>query len=137
MSAPTDAEKEAALKVQMAATDPSSIDKAAGFLYRINWGDGSDIQFVQGQPGVPPTVEHVYAENGTYTVTISATDKDGSTGPTTSQVIRIGQEGILPDPLQPGKTMLVINGTSGDDDIRSNGKATAPTDDYWCIEKAF
>ncbi|MCA9193735.1 MAG: cadherin-like domain-containing protein [Planctomycetales bacterium] len=115
MSAPTDGTKEEAISVQMAATDPSSIDKASGFTYRIDWGDGSGIQVVQGQPGVPPTVEHIYLFDGIYTVTISATDKDGATGETTSHVIRIGQSGIVEDPLNPGETMLVLQGTDGDD----------------------
>ncbi|MFO0921389.1 MAG: Ig-like domain-containing protein [Pirellulales bacterium] len=118
MSSPTDATKDTTVTVQMAATDPSTIDKEAGFLYSINWGDGTAIQTVQGAPGVPPSVDHIYTANGTYTITISATDKDGGVGPTTSQVIRIGQSGIVPDPLRPGQSMLVLLGSDANDDIR-------------------
>ncbi len=69
MSSPTDATKDTTVTVQMAATDPSTIDKEAGFLYSINWGDGTAIQTVQGAPGVPPSVDHIYTANGTYTIT--------------------------------------------------------------------
>ena len=34
-----------------AATDPSSVDQAAGFAYRINWGDGSASQTVAATAG--------------------------------------------------------------------------------------
>ncbi len=126
MSAPTDATKDSTVAVRMAATDPSEIDKASGFTYRIDWGDSSDLQVVQGEPGVPPTVEHAYSADGIYTITITATDKDGATGPATSQLIRIGQSGIVDDPLNPGETMLVLQGTAGDDEIeitrKGNGK---------------
>ncbi len=118
MSAPTDASKDTTIIVQMAATDPSTIDKDSGFTYRINWGDGTPLQVVQGLPGIPPTVEHIYLQNGIYTVTISATDKDGGEGPSTSQVIRIGQSGIVDDPMNPGKTLLVLQGTDASDTIK-------------------
>lgn len=118
MSAPTDADKDSTVSLRMAATDPSEIDKASGFTYRIDWGDGSDIQVVQGQPGVPPTVDHIYTSDGIYTITITAADKDGAIGRSTSHVIRIGQSGIVDDPLNPGKTMLVLQGTEGNDELR-------------------
>ncbi len=126
MSAPTDADKDTTVSVRMAANDPSEIDKASGFTYRIDWGDGSDIQVVQGEPGVPPTIAHVYSANGIYTIKITATDKDGATGLATSQLVRIGQSGIVDDPLNPGQTMLILRGTTGNDEIeierKGNGK---------------
>ncbi len=122
MSAPTDATKDSTVTIRMAATDPSVIDKASGFTYRIDWGDDSDIQVVQGEPGVPPTVDHIYAADGIFTITITAADKDGAIGPSTSHIIRIGQIGIVDDPLNPGQTMLVLQGTAGDDSIRIKRK---------------
>ncbi len=128
MSAPTDATKDSTVTVQMAATDPSTIDKASGFTYRINWGDGTPLQTLISQPGVSPSANHVYANDGTYTITITATDKDGATGPSTSQIIRIGQTGIVNDPLNPGKTMLVVQGTEGNDNIRIKREQGGPNE---------
>lgn len=51
------------------ATDPSSVDTAAGFTWAWNFGDG--VTSTQRTP------THAYATPGTYTVTFSATDKDG------------------------------------------------------------
>jgi hypothetical protein len=71
-----------------AATDPSPVDQAAGFAYSINWGDGSPLQSVAATAGNGSGVSlsHVYTTAGTYTVTLSATDKDGGTGSASSTV---------------------------------------------------
>src|SRR5437868_6581223 len=47
----------------------------------VNWGDGSsDTTFSSTSQGALGTKSHTYADNGSYTVTVSVTDKDGGTG---------------------------------------------------------
>src|SRR5258708_28141562 len=57
--------------LNLAASDPSSVDQASTFTYKINWGDGSGLQTVTGTSA--KTVSHAYAFDGTYSVTITAT----------------------------------------------------------------
>lgn len=61
------------------AMDPSPVDAAAPFTYTINWGDGS-TETATGLSGLERG--HVYTTNGSYTVTVRATDKDGAMGAT-------------------------------------------------------
>jgi PKD repeat protein len=61
-------------------TDPSAIDTAAGLTYAWDFGDGTTSSVA--------TPAHTYANSGTYTVTVSVTDKDGgfSSATTTATV---------------------------------------------------
>ena len=72
--------------IKVGADDPSSADMAALFDYTVDWGDGSPVTTVSG-PADPP-VTHTYATAGTYTASLTSTDKDGGTGePLTIEVI--------------------------------------------------
>jgi uncharacterized repeat protein (TIGR01451 family) len=103
----------------LSALDPSPVDQAAGFVYSIDWGDGSPIQIIARTPGngSGTTADHVYTVSGTYTVSVTATDKDNGTSAAATQTIVITAIGLQPDPCNPGGTMLVVGGTSGDDVI--------------------
>ncbi len=71
------------------ATDPSSLDQAAGFAYVINWGDnGGATQSVPATAGNGSgiSLSHTYFTAGTFTVTLSATDKDGGKRSISSKV---------------------------------------------------
>jgi hypothetical protein len=71
--------------VTFGATDPSAADTTAGFTYAITWGDGSSVQTVTGGSSV--AVDHTYATAATFTVSVTATDKDGGiSAPATSSV---------------------------------------------------
>ncbi len=122
MEAPDTAAKNEPVEIRMAAVDNSAVDQASGFLYRVNWGDGSAIELVQGQPGVGPTLTHTYAESGIFTVRVTATDKDGAEGTEATHPIRVSVTGVVPDPLNPGMNMLVVEGTSGDDSIEVSSR---------------
>jgi hypothetical protein len=67
------------LTYKLSATDPSSVDTTAGFTYKINWGDGSAVQTVSrtANNGTGVSLSHVFTTAGTYTVSLTATDKDG------------------------------------------------------------
>jgi len=58
-----------------AFTDPGSDT----FTATVNYGDGSDIQPLT-LTGDTFTLNHIYADNGTYTVTVTVRDDDNGTG---------------------------------------------------------
>ncbi len=100
------------------ATDPSPVDQQAGFTYQINWGDGSS-QTVTG-PG-QLTLDHTFSGAGTYSVQVTAIDKDGTASAAAAQTITVTSTAaavtLQPDPVDPSKLALVANGTDGDDVI--------------------
>jgi hypothetical protein len=102
------------------ATDLSPAKLAAGFTYRIDWGDGSPVQVIGATPGNGSgvSVDHVFSSEGNYTVTLTATDKAGFVSDVVSQKVTITPFAFQDDPLYHGKTMLVIGGTTGDDRIQ-------------------
>ena len=70
--------------VTFGATDPSAADTAAGFTYLIDWGDGTPAQSVTA--GTSTAIGHTYATAGTFTIAVTATDKDGATSSATSAI---------------------------------------------------
>ena len=76
------------LNFTASATDPSTVDQAAGFAYSVNWGDGSPVQAIAQTAGNGSGVSlsHPFTTAGTFTVTLSATDKDNGTGSISSTV---------------------------------------------------
>lgn len=103
--------------------DPSAADQAAGFTFIIDWGDGTPVEEVFGSSG--RSVSHAFAREGSYTVTVTARDKDGAVSAPASR-----QLDILVAEVQAGT--LVVAGTPGDDafafTLRADGgvDASAP-----------
>lgn len=66
-------------------SDAGVIDQL--WSYDINWGDGSahTVGTTVTQSGTIPAT-HAYATNGTYTVTLTVTDKDGGVGTATTKI---------------------------------------------------
>ncbi len=91
---------------QVGQNAPSPADQAAGFTFLVDWGDGSS-ETVSAPSGAE--VEHVYAEAGTYTVGLTATDKDGDSGFASTSIT------ITVVALQGNE--LVVGGTTGSDVI--------------------
>ena len=106
----------------LSATDPSSADQAAGFVYTITWGDGSAAETVSRTAGNGSGVDvsHVFTASGTYSVQVTATDKDNGTSTTATHTITITAVALQTDPCDPTKTMLVVGGTPGNDTIVFN-----------------
>ena len=73
--------------LKVGADDPSAADMAAQFSYSVDWGDGSPLLTVVG-PADPP-VTHIYTTAGDYQATVTATDKDGGTGPGTQVTVSV------------------------------------------------
>jgi uncharacterized delta-60 repeat protein len=95
------------LTYTLSGHDPSPVDQAAGFTFQITWGDGT-TQSVSGASGVQ--VSHVFTASGSFTVQVTAQDKDGGISSPATQIVAI-QNPIGNDPP------LVINGTPGNDVI--------------------
>jgi len=82
------------------ATDPSSVDQAAGFTFKIDWdGDGNIDQTVSGASGM--VVPHTFAAGGTYNVRVTATDKDGGTSTVSTFVVNQNSAPIDPQNQSP------------------------------------
>jgi Ca2+-binding RTX toxin-like protein len=90
------------------------VDQAAGFTFAINWGDGS-TQTVSGPSGT--AVSHVYTASGSYTVQVTAKDKDGGTSAAATATDTITAVALETDPTDPSKTALCVGGTTGADPI--------------------
>ena len=63
------------------ATSPNPADQKAGFTYSWNFGDGGTTS------GASPS--HTYAAAGTYSVSVTATDKDGGVSTPATSLITI------------------------------------------------
>ena len=57
--------------------DPGLLDQAAGFTVDIDWDDGN-VETINGAAQGPNTIDHEYAQDGPYNVTVQATDDDES-----------------------------------------------------------
>jgi hypothetical protein len=62
------------LHFTLQAADPSPVDQAAGFTFKVCWGDGT-TSTVSGLSGTG--IDHVYKHKGDYVIQVTATDKDG------------------------------------------------------------
>jgi hypothetical protein len=117
------------LTFTLGASDPSSVDQAAGFSYVINWGDGSPVQTIARTAGNDTGVQvtHVYTRSGPYTVQLTATDKDNGTSTVATTSITISSVALEDDPSLPGQKALAVGGTMGNDTIVFNpgGKSGA------------
>ena len=71
------------------ALDASSTDRLAGFAWSIDYGDGTEPELVPAATASPLARTHAFNHAGTFTVTVSATDKDAGTSPLAGQTIRI------------------------------------------------
>ena len=100
--------------LDLSATDVSSADTAAGFVFVVDWKDGSPWQSI---PMGTTAASHSYAQTGTFNVSVLARDKDGMTSLPSIQPITVAAAGLQPDPLTPGRTSLVVMGTAAADTI--------------------
>ena len=119
--------------------DPNPTTRAAGFVYTINWGDGSALQTVARTAGNGSgvAVDHVYTAPGTYTVSVTATANGGDTSAAataslTVQTVQM-QGGTLAVGGTTGNDTIVLSpaDTTGDINVSDNGKSLGnfkPTD---------
>ncbi len=95
--------------------------------YRWDFGDGTQESVTE------PLIEHVYAQEGVYTVTLTVTDDGGAVGRTSKTVIVGDVQGPPPSPQPPppepeppsGKRVvieLIHYDAEGDDNENKNGE---------------
>jgi PKD repeat protein len=94
-----------------AAIDVSPVDQAAGFIYTINWGDGTPVLIVPRNPGNGSgiSIDHIYTAPGSYTVQETATEDGGSNGSASSVV--------MVKSVEMQRNTLAVGGTLGNDTI--------------------
>jgi phospholipase/lecithinase/hemolysin len=93
------------LTFALSASDSSSADQAADFVYNVDWnGDGSDVQSVVG-PAAGVTLEHVYRAPEAKTICVTATDQDGDTGSAVSHALDVQQVTLIDGDLYVGGTL--------------------------------
>jgi hypothetical protein len=121
------------------ASDPNPTDQAAGFVYTINWGDGTATQTIARTTGNGSgvAVDHIYTAPGTYTVKVTATEDGGTTSvaATTALIVQTVQMqgGTLAVGGTAGNDTIVLSpaDSSGDINVSYNGKSLGnfkPTD---------
>ena len=94
----------------LSATDVDAGDNAAGFLFTINWGDGSPVQTLPAGTPSGTVVNHTFPASGRFTVSVTARDRTGLVSTAVTKVVAVGAI------LQQGN-VLVIGGTAGVDKV--------------------
>lgn len=107
------------LQFKFAATDPDTGDAAAGFKYLISWGDGKTTTLNPAAGNASGVLlDHVYANTGTYNVTVVAYDRHNAASAAVTRKVGIAEYAVLPDTANPSKVSLYVGGSSGNDVIR-------------------
>ncbi len=74
-------------------SDPGTLD--APWTVTVNWGDNSaNTTFTTNTQGTLAQQTHTFAEEGTYTVTVGVTDKDGGTN-TSSFTVNVADPAVV------------------------------------------
>jgi uncharacterized delta-60 repeat protein len=116
------------LKGQNLSFDVSFADAGVNDTHHVRWefSDGSVVD--ADVTGSSASISHAFGAAGSFTVKATITDNDGGSGSAQMGVTITQQQEQQPrfqfvnDPLNPGKKMLIVNGTDGNDVIRLNGK---------------
>lgn len=100
------------LTFTVSATDPSSVDQAAGFTYSIDWNDGSQAEVISASAGngTGVSVDHTFTGTGTFQVGVTATDKDTGVSTTATLSVTISSTAVV-------NGTLLVGGTTGNDSI--------------------
>ncbi len=100
------------------AVDASAPESTAVLNWTVDWGDGSPPLAIQA--GSELALDHTYAASGVYRVQATAADPSGAVSDVSEHTITIVAAALVDDPLAPGKKMLVVGGTTGNDRIVLN-----------------
>jgi PKD repeat protein len=87
--------------------------------HQVRWdfGDGTVIDFHStSDPNALKAPAHIYTDSGVYTLTLSVRDDDSGVT-SVSQTVTVTAVALQVDPFDPGKTALVVGGTTDNDTI--------------------
>src|SRR2546430_603748 len=136
ISGPSSVQEDLSATYMLSASDVGA-DVTAGFSYQVDWGDGTGVQAVPNTIG-PANVPHTFNTPGNYVITVTATDKDGGTSAATTFPVTVTlappppppfSATLIADPLNPGKTELLVSGSAGSDGISLLPGANGSTSD--------
>ena len=109
--------------------DPGSVD--GPWTVVVNWGDGKTDTFTVAAAGSLGSLNHTYAQDGSYTATVSVTDKDGMTGSATFGAIVAN---VAPT-VNPPADQTATEGTSAT--FALGGFADPGADGPWTVTVAW
>lgn len=97
-------------------TDPGTLD-----THQVEWdfGDGTVIAFHPTSDAGAMNPSHIYTTNGNYTLKMTIKDNFGDSSFVT-KAINVGPVGTVNDPLFPPGQMVVVGGSTGNDQIVIN-----------------
>jgi hypothetical protein len=88
LSGPSNGAVAQALSFALGASDPSAADQASTFSYAIDWdGNGSIDETLSGPNS--RSAAHAYAQTGVFTISMTATDKDGGVSAAVSLTVTV------------------------------------------------
>jgi hypothetical protein len=115
LSGPTSGVRGQSLTYTLSASE-TGLPAGSTFTFGIDWdGNGTVDQTVSGPSGTQVT--HVFTASGSSKVLVTATDTYGGTSAAASKTVQISAAALQSDPLISGKSVLVVGGTTGDDNI--------------------
>jgi len=88
---------------------------AGGFVFTINWGDGSPVQSVSGLSGLQVT--HGYDPTGDFTISVTATDDSNATSAAVTAGVHVDVFQLRTNVQNPALIDLAWGGTSGADRV--------------------
>ena len=88
---------------------------AAGFVFTINWGDGSPVQSVTGLSGMQVT--HGYDPTGDFTISVTATDNSSATSAVVTTGVHVDAFQLRANAQNTALIDLAWGGTSGADRV--------------------
>jgi len=103
-------------------------DAGANDTHRVRWEFGDGSIFEADVVGHSATMSHAFGAAGNFNVRVTILDNAGGSSAAQLAVAVTEQQQqeqryqFVNDPMNPGKKMLIVNGTAGNDVIRLKGK---------------
>lgn len=80
------------VRLRLDARDPSPADTAAGFLFNIDWGDGTKEEFLNRGESTGLVITHAFRGPGRYEARVTATDRDGGVSQAATHAVEVKEQ---------------------------------------------